>query len=138
MSLRASGQVACEARSTIDILTLTVQAWREVSPITFQSAWIATGLVTQDEIRYLNNLLGAVPGRTARPEPPTVENAQTQLSTFFSKYSKSFTPQLCTQLEWQIQDRAVLHSFGMCLFILCFCTASMLACKWSHILGTVW
>ena len=59
---------------------------------------IVTGLIRQDEMSVLASRAGL-----AGPVPD-LPKAQRQLSDMFSKFSKTFTCQFCTQTEWQIQD----------------------------------
>ena len=89
-----------EARSTGDILELTFSAWKLLEPKIFQSSWIVCGLVTPEEITSLS----ALAGRQLGAPVPDLKGAQATLSDFFSKFSKHFTPQFCTRMEWQMQD----------------------------------
>lgn len=75
----------------MEIVEISYDAWVQMDPVVFKSAWISCGYCTNEDF----------PPNPAQP-PITLEDARQALDVFGNLGSG--TPQRCTACEWQVQD----------------------------------
>jgi len=86
-----AGQVEIQVPHWKDIIQISFHAWMSLGRRVFQSAWIACGYATWDDMP-----------KDVSENPISVQDARQVLDVFGKLGGGS--PQRCTCFEWQIKD----------------------------------
>lgn len=95
VSMRASGQLVREVKSWLEIVHISLEAWRQLDRRIFQSAWMLCGYFGEDHMaKFQGEDVATV---------LTFADATKLLSAVGPLKGFQGTPQRCVAFEWQIQ-----------------------------------